>query len=72
MLKNITQMNKPLIGRFLKSFNFYQQPGPVIAVAIDKFYMGVRFLKLLIVSLTPAAILNIFCPSKNRGKVFRV
>ena len=72
MLKNIAQMNKPLIGCFFKSVNFDQQPGPMMAVAVDEFNMGIWFLKLLVISLRSASIFNIFSTGKNRGEVFRV
>ena len=72
MLENIAQMNKPLIGRFFKSINFNQQPGPMIAIAVDKLNMSIGFLKLFIVSFASATVLDCFSSGKNRGKVFRV
>jgi len=72
MLKNITQMDKPLIGSFFKPVNFDQQPGPMMPVAVDKLNVCIRFLKLFVVSLRPTAILNGFCSGKNGIKILPV
>jgi len=72
MLKNIPQMNEPLIGRFFKSGYFDQQPRAMMTVAVDKFDMGERFLELFIVPVRPTAILNVFCSGKNSIKVLPV
>lgn len=65
-------MNKPLIRRLLKTGDLCNQPRAMITVAVDKFDVGKRFLKLFIVSFRPAAIFNGFRSGKNGIEVLPV
>jgi hypothetical protein len=65
-------MNTPLIGALLYPGYFSDQPRAMIAVTVDKLDMSIWPFKFVVISFRAATVFNVFCSSKNRGKVFRV